>query len=155
MTLNLWRILIGFCNRQITVETLFIGKAELSHLERDFLEPLPDLDLERDFRDAADPLRERERDFLATDPSLADGLRDFELFLLGERDFPPASECADALLPLLELAFPECSLPLRDLVISTDFERLRDFLAADCGEADRDRVSFSAEASISTEFQFL
>lgn len=129
---------------------------ELSHLERDFLEPLPDLDLERDFPDTAVPLRERERDFLVTEPSLAEGLRDFELFLLGDLDFLPASECTDALLPLLELAFAECALPLRDLAMSTDFERLLDLRAGDCGAGDvtdGDEVLFSAEASISTNFQ--
>lgn len=49
------------------------------------------------------------------------------------------------LLPLLDLAFSECSLP-RDLTESTDFERLLDFLT---GEPDPERTVSSLVASIS------
>lgn len=68
-----------------------------------------------------------ERDFLsavAVKPSRGDELP----FLLGDRDFLPF---ADALLPRLDFAFSECSLPLRDFTESLDLERLLDFLVCD------------------------
>lgn len=144
----------------------------MSYLDRDFLDPLPDFDRERDFFEAADALLKvtkqivkfhsemaekaetylecvLERDFLATglfDPAFGEGLRDFDPSLLGDPDFLPLPECADALLPLLDLAFSEFSLPLLDFTESLDFERLRDFLAGECGEGD---MADSAAASFS------
>lgn len=47
--------------------------------------------------------------------------------MLGERDFLPFPECAEALLPLLDLAFSEVALGLRDFTDPLDLDRLRDF----------------------------
>lgn len=90
-----------------------------------------------------------ERDFRLTglfEPSFGERLRDLDDFLLGDRDFLALPECADALLPLRDLAF---SLPLRDFTKSLDFERLRDSLTASFGDGERESVPGSPEASIS------
>jgi hypothetical protein len=80
---------------------------------------------------------------------LGDGLRDFDprFLIVGERE----RDFRDATLPLLDLAFSECSLALRDFTESFDFERLRDFLIGECGEPDRERTTVSPEASISAK----
>lgn len=92
-----------------------------------------------------------EREVLFTgllDPSFADGLRDRERLLAGEGDLLPVAECADALLPLLDLAFSLGLLDF-DFTESLDFERDRDLRPGDCGETERDKAFTSLEASIS------
>lgn len=77
------------------------------------------------------------------DPCFADGLCDRKRLLEGEEDFLPVPECADALLPLLDLAL---SL---DFTESLDFERDCDLRLDDCGEIDPDNPFALLEASIS------
>jgi hypothetical protein len=89
-----------------------------------------------------------ERDFRGLPaPSLGDPLLDFDPLLLGdfERDFLDEAD------PLLDLAFSEFALGLLDFAESRETERLRDFLAGDCGEPERERLMDSPEASISED----